>query len=284
MKRSLNFISEKPLLYLVATPIGNLDDVSKRTIDVLNSVDLIVAEDTRITNKLLQKLNIKKPLIYMEKHNENIVSRKIVDEINSQNRLVAYVSDAGYPCISDPGSFLVKEALSNNINISVIPGPSAFLSALVGSGLSTDHFYFHGFLDSKQKVKKEELRQLQKRSETLIFYESPYRIKKTITSMLEIFGNRKACIARELTKKHEEYIRGNIEELLALDLDALKGEMVIIVEGYNEEIKPSLDRNTIRLLVEQLTDIGVSAKDAIKQVAKQHKLTKNYVYKTYHEN
>ncbi len=284
MKRSLNFIGEKPLLYLVATPIGNLDDVSKRTIAILNSVDLIVAEDTRITNKLLQKLQIKKPLIYMEKHNEIIVSKKIIEEIKTQNRHVAYVSDAGYPCISDPGSILVKEALANEINVSVIPGPSAFLSALVASGLNSDHFYFHGFLDTKQKVKKEELRNLLKRPETLIFYESPFRIQKTISLMREILGNRKACIARELTKKHEEYLRGNFEELLTLDLETLKGEMVVVVEGYNGENKPSLDKNTIRLLVEQLTDIGVSAKDAIKQVAKQHKLTKNYVYKTYHEN
>lgn len=284
MKRSLNFASKQPILYLVATPIGNLKEVSFRTIEVLSSVDLIVCEDTRVTARLLNKYKIEKPLLYMEKHNEVALSKKIINEIIQNGNSVAYVSDAGYPCISDPGQILVETALINGINVSTISGPSAFLNALVASGLDSSRFYFHGFLEVKEKSKINELRELFKRKETLIFYEAPHRLLKTLETLNKVFGARKACIARELTKKHEEYIRGNLDELVAMENLPTKGEFVILVEGYNDEMQPHLDGETIRLMVNQMMEMGVSTKDAIKQVAKTTKLNKNYIYKIYHTN
>ena len=214
--RSLNYESNKPLLYLVPTPIGNLQEVSPRTIEVLSTVDLIACEDTRVTGKLLSLLGIKKDLISLREHNEVSVSKELIDRIKNGLK-VAYVSDAGYPCISDPGSKLVKICLENDINIAPISGPNAALNALVASGLCEDHFYFHGFLNAKESVRLEELRELANRKETLIFYEAPHRIIKTLESMYEIFGDRKACLARELTKKHEEFIRLGLKGLSELD-------------------------------------------------------------------
>lgn len=281
--RTLNFSSDKPLLYLVATPIGNIGEVSPRTIEVIKSVDLIACEDTRVSGKLLSMLGISKPLISLREHNEVSASNDVVKKILSGSK-VAYMSDAGYPCISDPGSRLVKLALENGINVSAISGPNAALNALVASGLCENHFYFHGFLDAKESVRLEELRELLKRKETLIFYESPHRIQKTLIDMLAILGNRKACIARELTKKHEEMIRGGLEELSEIDPETLKGEMVIVVEGQLGETMPSINNDEIIQMVKGLVNMGISTKDAIKQVAETTKINKNYIYKIYHVN
>ena len=281
--RSLNFEDKKPLLYLVATPIGNLDEMSPRAIEVLSSMDLIACEDTRNTGKLLSFFNISKPLISLREHNEMEASSKVVHDL-LEGKKVAYVSDAGYPCISDPGSRLVKVCLENNINISAISGPNAALNALVASGLCTDHFYFHGFLNAKSSVRLEELRELAKRKETLIFYESPHRIDKTLQDMFAILGNRKACIARELTKKHEEYIRAGLEELSTLDPETLKGEMVIVIEGTLGELKPNVNNDDIIAMVENFVESGLSTKDAIKRVSEITSLSKNYIYKIYHVN
>ena len=281
--RELNFESNRPLLYLVATPIGNMNEVSPRTIEVIKSVDLIACEDTRVTGKFLSLLGISKPLVSLREHNEVSSSTEVVKKILSGSR-VAYMSDAGYPCISDPGARLVKLALQNNINVTAISGPNAALNALVASGLCEDHFYFHGFLDAKESVKLEELRTLANRKETLIFYESPHRIQKTLISMFTILGNRKACIARELTKKHEEYIRGGLEELSKIDPETLKGEMVIIVEGSLGEIKPDINNDEIIQMVKNFVNMGLTTKDAIKKVAEATNLNKNYIYKIYHIN
>lgn len=281
--RTLNFSSDKPLLYLVATPIGNIGEVSPRTIEVVKSVDLIACEDTRVSGKLLSMLGISKPLISLREHNEVSASNEVIKKILSGSK-VAYMSDAGYPCISDPGSRLVKLALENGINVSAISGPNAALNALVASGLCENHFYFHGFLDAKESVRLEELRELLKRKETLIFYESPHRIQKTLIDMLAILGNRKACIARELTKKHEEMIRGGLEELSEIDPETLKGEMVIVVEGQLGETMPSINNDEIIQMVKGLVNMGISTKDAIKQVAETTKINKNYIYKIYHVN
>lgn len=281
--RTLNFSSDKPLLYLVATPIGNIGEVSPRTIEVIKSVDLIACEDTRVSGKLLSMLGISKPLISLREHNEVSASNEVIKKILSGSK-VAYMSDAGYPCISDPGSRLVKLALENGINVSAISGPNAALNALVASGLCENHFYFHGFLDAKESVRLEELRELLKRKETLIFYESPHRIQKTLIDMLAILGNRKACIARELTKKHEEMIRGGLEELSEIDPETLKGEMVIVVEGQLGETMPSINNDEIIQMVKGLVNMGISTKDAIKQVAETTKINKNYIYKIYHVN
>ena len=281
--RSLNFESDRPLLYLVATPIGNMQEVSPRVIETLNSVDLIACEDTRVTGKLLSMLGIQKPLVSLREHNEVSESNDVVQKILKGTK-VAYMSDAGYPCISDPGARLVKLALQHEINVTAISGPNAALNALVASGLCEDHFYFHGFLDAKESVKLEELRKLVNRPETMIFYEAPHRIQKTLNSMFSILGNRKACIARELTKKHEEYIRGSLEQLCQIDPATLKGEMVIVVEGSLGEIKPDVNNDEIIQMVKNLVNMGLSTKDAIKKVAEATNINKNYIYKIYHIN
>ena len=281
--RSLNYDSNKPLLYLVATPIGNMQEVSPRTIEVLSSVDLVACEDTRITGKLLSLLGIKKDLISLREHNEVTVSHELIERIKNGLK-VAYVSDAGYPCISDPGSKLVKICLENDINIAPISGPNAALNALVASGLCEDHFYFHGFLNAKESIRLEELRELAYKKETLIFYEAPHRIKKTLEALYEIFGDRKACLARELTKKHEEFIRCGLKAMSEIDPETLKGEMVIVVEGSSGEVKPVINNNDIVNMVKSMIDSGMSTKDAIKKVSEITKINKNIVYKVYHLN
>ena len=281
--RSLNFDSNKPLLYLVATPIGNLQEVSPRTIEVLSSVDLVACEDTRVTGKLLSLLGIKKDLISLREHNEVSVSKDLVEKIKNGLK-VAYVSDAGYPCISDPGSKLVKICLESDINVAPISGPNAALNALIASGLCEDHFYFHGFLNAKDSVRLEELRELALKKETLIFYEAPHRIQKTLESLYEIFGDRKACIARELTKKHEEFIRAGLKDLALIDPETLKGEMVIVVEGASGEVKPIISNTDICNMVKAMVESGMSTKDAIKKVSEMTKLNKNQIYKVYHLN
>lgn len=281
--RTLNFDSKKPLLYLVATPIGNMDEVSPRVLEVLKDIDLVACEDTRVSGKFLSLLGLSKPLVSLREHNEVSASNEIIEKILNGKK-VAYMSDAGYPCISDPGSRLVKLALQNNINVTAISGPNAALNALVASGLCEDHFYFHGFLDAKESVRLEELRKLANRPETLIFYEAPHRIQKTLNDMFSILGNRKACIARELTKKHEEFIRGGLEELIEIDPATLKGEMVVIVEGSLGEIKPDVNNDEIIQMVKNMVNMGLSTKDAIKKVAEATNINKNYIYKIYHIN
>ena len=281
--RTLNYESDRPLLYLVATPIGNMQEVSPRTIEVLSLVDLVACEDTRVTGKLLSLLGIKKDLVSLREHNEVSVSHDLIEKIKNGLK-VAYVSDAGYPCISDPGSKLVKICLENEINIAPISGPNAALNALVASGLCEDHFYFHGFLNAKESVRLEELRELANRKETLIFYEAPHRIKKTLEALYEVFGDRKACLARELTKKHEEFIRCGLKTMSEIDPETLKGEMVIVVEGSMGEVKPIISDADIVNMVKSMVNSGMSTKDAIKKVSEMTKINKNIVYKVYHVN
>lgn len=281
--RAKSFENTKPLLYLVPTPIGNLDEFSPRALEVIKNADIIACEDTRVTHKLLAFFNISKPLVSLREHNEVEQSNYIISEIKAGKK-VAYMSDAGYPCISDPGSRLVKLALENDINVSSLSGPNAALNALVASGIDASRFYFHGFLDAKESVRKEELRKLFNKEETLIFYESPHRIQKTLSNMHEILGARKACIARELTKIHEEFIRANLKQLMEIEPETLKGEMVIIVEGKSKEIKPHIENAELLKMVSSLTETGLSTKDAIKQVAELTNVSKNYIYKIYHIN
>lgn len=279
--RSLNFDNSKPLLYLVATPIGNLDEMSPRALEVIKEADLIACEDTRVTSKLLSLFNISKPLVSLREHNETSEANILIPQIKAGKKVV-YMSDAGYPCISDPGAKLVCLALENEINVSCVSGPNAALNALVASGLPCDHFYFYGFLSAKQSERKTELENLKEFGDTLIFYEAPHRILKTLNDLLDVLGDRKACLARELTKKHEEFIRMNLSELVALDEDTLKGEMVIIVEGKSkEEIK--IDVTTIIKTVDYYILDGYSKKDAIKEASKKLGLNKNQVYDIYHK-
>ena len=283
MKRTQNFVNNKPTLYLIATPIGNLSEFTPRAIEILKEADYVGCEDTRNSKILFDHFGISTTLISCHEHNENEASEQLISYLlNGKN--VCYVSDAGYPGISDPGSRLVKKALDNDINVSVINGSSAFLTALVASGLETDHFYFHGFLASKESQRENELKEIINRKETLIFYESPHRIMKTLISMQKIFGNRKICLCRELTKKFEEYIRGTLDELVTLDENTLKGEMVVIVEGNKDEISSFVSDEEIMAYVNSLTEVGLSTKDAIKNASSTLKVNKNYIYKLFHTN
>ena len=283
MKRTQNFVNNKPTLYLIATPIGNLSEFTPRAIELLKEADYVGCEDTRNSKILFDHFGISTTLISCHEHNENEASEQLISYLlNGKN--VCYVSDAGYPGISDPGSRLVKKALDNDINVSVVNGSSAFLTALVASGLETDHFYFHGFLASKESQRENELKEMINRKETLIFYESPHRIMKTLVSMQKIFGNRKICLCRELTKKFEEYIRGTLDELVTLDENTLKGEMVIIVEGNKDETSSFVSDEDIMAYVNSLTEVGLSTKDAIKNASSTLKVNKNYIYKLFHTN
>ena len=277
MKRNKSFDQSSPLLYLVATPIGNLGEMSKRALDILQEMDVIAAEDTRNAHMLLSQYGISKELFSLREHNENEASMHLISLIK-KGKKVAYVSDAGYPGISDPGYLLVKNAIKEGIAVSTVSGSSAFINALVASGLPTDHFYFYGFLSKKGSEAKTALEQLIKREETLIFYESPHHIEETIKLMNEVFGNREAVIARELTKLNEEYIRGTLDELVELDFSTLKGEMVVIVSGNNGNDNKITDEAIIKRL-EFCLSKGISKKAAIEIVSDELKQPKNKVYK-----
>lgn len=273
MERKKSF-QNNPILYLVSTPIGNLGEVSKRSIEVLNSVSFVAAEDTRNSLNLLNNLGIKKKMISLHEHNEREASANVIKLILEGNS-IAYMSDAGYPGISDPGALLVQEAIKNDIPVSVINGSSAFLTALIPSGLPTDHFYFHGFLSSKDSDAKKELIELANKKETLIFYESPHRIIRTLTMLNDVLGDRKACLARELTKLNEEYIRGLLSELKAIDETTLKGEMVIIVEGNNNT--EEVDDNKLINRYKELIGRGLTKPQARDIVCEEFSAKPNYV-------
>ena len=280
MNRQKSFENNQPTLYLVATPIGNLDEMTYRSINILNEVNYIAAEDTRNTVKLLNHFNISTKLISHHEHNIKQSIPKLISLLEEGND-IALVSDAGYPAISDPGYELVKEAISKDINVVPISGRNACLDALVVSGIAPQPFLFYGFLDHLDKKKKKELQDLKKYKETVVFYESPHRIKKTLSLMLDILGDRNIALCREITKKHEEIIRGQISEVLSI-VDELKGEMVVVVEGSNEIQEEIVFTTTIKEDVDMYIEKGMSTKDAIKEVAKQRGLNKNSVYQEYH--
>ena len=281
MNRQKSFENGHPCLYLVATPIGNLEEITYRAIRILKEVDYIGAEDTRNTVKLLNYYNIKTKLISHHEHNIIHSIPKIINLLLEGNN-IALVSDAGYPAISDPGFELVKEAIANEINVIPISGANACLDALVVSGIVPQPFIFYGFLDHQDKKKKKELENLKKYQETLVLYESPHRIAKTLKLMLEIFGDREIALCREITKKHEEIIRGKISEVLNI-IDELKGEMVIIVSGNINVIEEDVFEQTIVEHVNEYVVKGMSVKDSIKEVAKLRKIKKNEVYAAYHK-
>ena len=284
MNRQKSFENQKPTLFVVATPIGNLNEMTYRAIQVLKDVDYIAAEDTRNTVKLLNHFDISTKLVSHHEHNLMTAIPKIVHDLkNGLN--IALVSDAGYPAISDPGYELVKEVIKERMNVVPISGANACLDALVVSGIAPQPFLFYGFLDRNDKNKKKELEKLKKYQETIVFYEAPHRIKKTLKLMYDILGNRSIALCRELTKKHEEINRGTIEEILSV-IDDMKGEMVIVVEGSHEEFQdqPLVFEQSIVEHVEEYIEKGMSTKDAIKEVAKERKLSKNIVYNEYHKN
>ncbi len=275
MKRNKNFTSNEPLLYLVATPIGNLKEFTPRAIEVISECDLVAAEDTQNTKKLLSAFNISKPLISLHQHNEKERSLSIIEKIK-EGKKVVYVSDAGYPGISDPGNIIVQECIKNDINVSTICGSCAFINALVSSGLDTNHFYFYGFLQSKDSDAKKELEELKDRKETIILYEAPHRIKRTLNLLKDIFGERKLVLARELTKKNEEYIRGTTSELSNIDESTLLGEMVLIIEGNQTEKEENIEE--IQELINLLKSKNLTSKDIVEIVSKTKNINKNKVY------
>lgn len=270
----------KGKLYLVATPIGNLEDITLRALKVLKEVDLIAAEDTRHTLGLLNHFEISKPLISYYKQNEKTKSEVLIEKL-LEGKNIAVVSDAGTPGISDPGEEIVKVAIENNIEIVPIPGACALVNALIASGLSTREFCFIGFLSAIKKEKREKLEEIKYETRTLILYEAPHKLKGTLESILEILGNRKIVLARELTKIHEEFIRDTVSNILDR-IDEIKGEFVILIEGSFES-KQDLELSVIneKTLEEHYSfyeNQGMSKKDIIKQIAKDRNINKNEVY------
>lgn len=275
--RIRNFDEDKSILYLVATPIGNMSEMSPRALEILKSVAVIGCEDTRNSGKLLNYFGITNKLISCHEHNEEQASDILLKYLENGDN-IAYISDAGYPGISDPGSRLVKRALDKDYKVSVVSGSNAMITALLGSGLDTTHFYFHGFLASKHSIRIKELDKLKNKEETLIFYESPHRIKDTLKDLLDILGNRKACIARELTKRFEEYIRDDLENLNKIDEKTLIGEMVIIVDG-NKHIDN--EESSIEAALEYAKELiknGLKTKEAAKEASEKYRISKNIIY------
>ena len=255
------------MLYICGTPIGNLEDMTIRLVNTLKTVDRIAAEDTRVTAKLLNSLSVKKPMISYHEHNK--ASRgEYIAELLSAGENIALVTDAGMPCISDPGEDLVKLCIARGLDITVIPGPTAISSALALSGLNTDKFFFEGFLPIKGRAKRlEELKDLK---HTIVFYEAPHRISKTLTDIKNSLGDRKCAVARELTKKFEEVVRGRLSEIQVEP----RGEFVIVVEGA-EDIPEEIDAAKE---VCRLEKSGIDRKEAMRQVAKRTGLTRREVY------
>lgn len=280
-ERELNFQGPSPLLYLLATPIGNLEEISPRTKKIIEQADYIACEDTRNSGLLLSRLGFDKKLISCHEHNEEAASQQIVSLLK-EGKKVAYMSDAGYPAISDPGSRLVANCLANGIKVATVSGPNAALNALTSSGLDSTHFYFHGFLSAKPSERDQELNQIKVRKETVIFYESPHRISKTLLALYQALGDRQAVIARELTKAHEEFIRGTLKELLTIDEATLKGEMVIVVEGDHSE--PVVSEEAIIQQLKAFLAEGLRSKEAIKKTAELLSVNKNQVYSLYLAN
>ena len=264
-------------LYLCATPIGNLDDMTFRAVKILRGVDLIAAEDTRHTRKLLTHFDIHTPLIRYDEFSKVQQGEKILQELLS-GKNIACVSDAGLPAISDPGADLVKLAINSGVKICPIPGANAALSALICSGLSTEKFSFIGFLPNSKKNRREVLEKFSDREESLIFYEAPHRLKKTLSELKEFFGDRNIVLARELTTIHEEFLRGKISEV-EKNLSEPKGEFVIVVEGNKSDGEKKPVEENFLDAYKNLIAAGIDKKSAIRQTANNFNLNRREVYK-----
>lgn len=270
---------DSPTLYLVPTPIGNLEDMTYRSINILNTVEVIFSEDTRVTLQLLNHFDIKKKLIALHDHNEDSEKEKVLEYLKN-GKSVAIVTDRGTPIISDPGYKTVKYVTDNGYNVVGLPGANAFVPALITSGIEPSPFMFYGFLNSKDSKRKTELENLKFCKYTIIFYEAPHRIKKTMEEILDIFGDRQVSLSREISKKFESIYRGNISDLLPT-LDNIKGEFVIVVSPYKEDNSNNNELSVIdnvKLYIEN----GMEVMDAIKRVAKERNIPKNEIYREYH--
>ncbi|NRD77454.1 16S rRNA (cytidine(1402)-2'-O)-methyltransferase [Bacillus sp. BRMEA1] len=285
-QKSFEHETEKGILYLVPTPIGNLEDMSFRAVKVLKEADLIAAEDTRNTKKLLHYFEIDTPIVSYHEHNKEASGEKLIHKLK-EGLKIALVSDAGTPAISDPGYELVMQAVQEQLTVVPLPGANAAVTALIASGLSCQPFYFYGFLHRNKKEKRQELEGLKHQTATLIFYESPHRLKETLLLMFEILGNRKVALCRELTKKFEEFIRGSLEEIMEwANTDEIRGEFCLIIEG--SETGQAVESNwweelTIEEHVNHYISVkNMASKEAIKQTAKDRGMNKREVYQAFH--
>ncbi|WP_342533686.1 16S rRNA (cytidine(1402)-2'-O)-methyltransferase [Lysinibacillus sp. FSL K6-0057] len=275
-------------LYLVGTPIGNLEDMSVRALRILKEADIIAAEDTRNTKKLCNYFEIETPLISYHEHNLAVGGEKLLTLLQ-EGKTIALVSDAGLPCISDPGADIVEKAIARNFSVVPVPGPNAAISALIASGLSPQPFFFYGFLNRGKKERRQQLEQLKKRQETILLYEAPHRLKDTLKDMEAILGDRRIVLARELTKKFEEFLRGTLAEAVEWSqTEEIRGEFCIVLEGNSsveeEEHEEAYWQNMS--IVEHVDFIinqsNITSKEAIKEVAKLRKVAKRDVYNEYH--
>lgn len=269
------------ILYIVATPIGNLEDITLRAIRILKEVDLIAAEDTRHTLKLLNHLEIAKPLISYHRHNEEVKSDILIEKLQ-EGKNIALVSDAGTPGICDPGEEIIKKCIELEINIVPIPGACAMINSLICSGIDTKEFTFLGFLPLNKKLRKKKLEEIEKSNKTIIIYEAPHKLEFTLKDLKQVLDDkRKIVLAREITKIHEEFIRGNIDDLIQ-KIENIKGEIVLIIDG-NSEILEENELN--KLSIEQhyvfYEKQGFNKKEIIKKIAKDRNLNKNEVYKKF---
>lgn len=287
MNRQKSYQRDEGILYIVPTPIGNLEDMTYRAVRILKEVDLIAAEDTRNTKKLLNYFEIHTSLTSYHEHNKETSGNHLIQQLRD-GKTIALVSDAGMPAISDPGYELVRDAIKNDIPVVSLPGANAALTALTASGIHPQPFYFHGFLSRRKKERDEELEKLKSQEATIILYEAPHRLKETIQVLFSAFGNRNVAICRELTKKYEEFIRGTLSEILEwVNTNEIRGEFCIIIEGAQEtSIKTegtafwqSMD---IIEHVDYYISQGDQSKDAIKKTAKDRGLPKRDIYQLYH--
>ena len=274
-----NSYDGKPTLYLVPTPIGNLEDMTFRSIEVLKSVDVIFSEDTRVTLVLLNHFDIKKKLISLHDHNEDMVKDKVLSYLKDSKN-VAIVTDRGTPIVSDPGYKTVKYVSDNGYNVVGLPGACAFVPAFIVSGLPSEHFLFYGFLNSKDSKMREELNNLKNFENTIIFYEAPHRLIKCLQAILDVFGDRYVSISKEISKLHESVFRGNISDAIK-SFDVVKGEYVIVIDGFKRN---SDDYSNLSVVehVNMYVKSGLYVMDAIKMVAKERNIPKSEIYKEYH--
>ncbi|MBN8210985.1 16S rRNA (cytidine(1402)-2'-O)-methyltransferase [Bacillus sp. NTK071] len=277
--------SETGKLYLVPTPIGNLNDMTFRAIQTLKDVDLIAAEDTRQSKKLTNHFEIETRLTSYHEHNKEGSGLKLLDRLR-EGQNIALISDAGMPAISDPGYELVSACVEENIPVIPLPGANAAITALIASGLPTQHFYYYGFLSRQKKERKNELNQLKSIPSPVLFYEAPHRLKEMLKAILEVLGNREIIIARELTKKYEEFIRGSAEEVLEwCEKNEIRGEFCVIVDGGTDEPiqeEQWWENLSLQAHVEHYINEGMKSKEAIKQVSTERELPKRDVYQAYH--
>lgn len=273
---------EKGRIYLVATPIGNLKDITYRAIEVLKSVDVIAAEDTRQTLKLLNHYGISKPLISYHRHNEDVKKEIIIDKVNN-GQDIAIVTDAGTPGISDPGEEVVYEAIKNNIEVIPIPGACALINAIISSGLPTKEFSFYAFLPLNKKLRKEKFEEIKEDKKTIIIYEAPHRIIDTLKEIEKVLGNRKIVVAKEITKIHESFYRGNVEDVIE-KIGIPKGEYIIIIEGNKEKKENELNELSLEEHYEFYKNQGLDKKEIIKKIAKDRQVNKNEIYKHFFNN